>query len=184
MSPPSLALGVAMGSMSMLFGASLIGSFITRAQNPAWGTGMPGLPRGLWGSTLLIGLVSFAFVRALAAARRNHFEGLERWLWLATAAAVSFVGVQVFNWRAILGAHGSVALKTLYVFTFYMLTGLHALHVAFGFIPLGVVLRKAHLRQYSSSRNEGLRLCRRYWDYLAIVWLVLLTALYFGSLGR
>ncbi len=182
MSPRSLALGVLMGSMTMLFGASLVGYLITRAQNPVWRTAdMPALPRGLLLSTLIIVLVSAAFQRAVSAARRNNFEALERWLWLACAGGVAFLLAQVVNWRAMMTVQGSVAVRTLYAFTFYMLTGLHAAHVVGGFVPLAIVIRRARSRQYSSSRYEGLQLCRRYWDYLGIVWLVLLVTMYLAT---
>jgi cytochrome c oxidase subunit 3 len=181
-SAPSLALTILMGSMTMLFGASIVGYGITRAQNPDWrATGMPGLPWGLLLSTAVLALVSYAFRRAVLAVRKNHLEQLERWLWIAGAAATAFLVVQAVNWRAVMSAEASAASRTLYAFTFYMLTGLHAAHVLGGFIPLGVVLRKARTRQYSSSRFEGVRLCRRYWDYLGVVWLILLLAMFLGS---
>jgi cytochrome c oxidase subunit III len=180
-SPASLALVILMGSMTMLFGASVVGYAITRAQNPEWRAGMPGLPWGLSFSTVLIALVSLAFHRALAAVRKNRPEELERWLWTAGAGALAFLVAQAVNWRVMMSAEASLATRTLYAFTFYMLTGLHAAHVLGGFVPLGIVLRKARARQYSSSHYEGLRLCRRYWDYLAAVWLVLLLVMYWGS---
>ena len=71
--------------------------------------------------------------------------------------------------------------RTLYGFTFYMLTGLHAVHVVAGFVPLGVILNKAKRREYSSSNHEGVKLCTQYWDYLGVVWCVLLGVLYFAT---
>jgi cytochrome c oxidase subunit 3 len=62
-----------------------------------------------------------------------------------------------------------------------MLTGLHAAHVLGGFIPLGIVLGRADRRRYSSSEHEGPRLCRQYWDYLFVVWVILLTALFLAT---
>jgi len=182
MSPRSLGLGVLMGSMTMLFGASLVGYLITRAQNPVWRTAeMPALPRGLWLSTLLIAVVSVAFQRAVTAARRNRLEALENWLWTACVGALAFLLAQVVNWRMMMTVQASVAVRTLYAFTFYMLTGLHAAHVLGGFIPLGIVIKRARDRKYSSSRYEGVQLCRRYWDYLAVVWLVLLVTMYLAT---
>ncbi len=179
MSPRSLALSVLMGSMTMLFGASVVGYLITRAQNPVWKTAeMPALPRGLWFSTLLIIVVSVAFQRTVSATRRNHLEALERWLWTAAVGAVAFLLMQILNWRTMMNVHGPESVRTLYAFTFYMLTGLHAAHVLGGFVPLGIVLKRARDRKYSSSRYEGIRLCRRYWDYLAVVWIVLLVTMY------
>ena len=74
--------------------------------------------------------------------------------------------------------HPEVANQSLYAFTFYLLTGLHWLHVVGGFAPLGVVLYRVNQREYSSSRMEGIKFCVQYWHYLGAIWLVLLTTLY------
>lgn len=177
LSQGDLALLVLMASMTMLFGASLVGYLITRFQNPTWRAGMPGLPQGLWFSTGLIAVVSFSFSRAVSAVKKNHFEALEGFLWLAGVAALGFLVMQAQNWRTMMLAEARLPVKTLYAFTFFMLTGLHAAHVLGGFVPFGIVVRKVRLRQYSSSSYEGLKLCRRYWDYLGVIWLVLVTAM-------
>lgn len=162
----------------MLFGASLVGYLITRAQNPVWRTAdMPSLPPGLAMSTIILIGVSLAFRWAVRAIRRNAFSIVERALWLAGVGALAFLLAQIQNWRVMAAATAPTETKTLYAFTFYALTALHALHVVAGFIPLGVVLVRARQKQYSSSRNEGLRLCALYWDYLLVVWLVLLATI-------
>lgn len=167
--------------MTMLFGASIVGYLITRYQNPVWRAGMPGLPKGLWFATALLVVVSVALNLAVRAAKRNRFETLERSLWAAGFAALGFLVVQFQNWYVMISAEELASARTLYAFTFYMLTGLHAAHVIGGFVPLGVVIKKTRLRQYSSSRHEGVVLCRRYWDYLGVVWLVLLAAMHLAT---
>jgi len=181
-SPKQLAMFVLFGSISMLFGASIVGYLITRSQNDIWRTAsMPGLPLGLLASTgLLVGL-SVSMHRALRAVRENRFERLQRSLLLALLFAVAFVLGQGLNWRAMSAATTATDARTLYGFTFYMLTGLHAVHVVAGFVPLGVILNKAKRREYSSSNHEGVKLCTQYWDYLGVVWGVLLGVLYFAT---
>lgn len=173
-----LALYVVLASLTMLFGASLVAYLITRAQNEVWRTAeMPPLPSGLAVSTALLIGVSLAFRWAGRAVRRNAFTTLERALWLAAAGGLVFLLAQVQNWRAMAAAMVSTEATTLYAFTFYALTALHALHVVAGFVPLGVVLLRTRQKQYSSSRSEGVRLCTLYWDYLLVVWLVLLVTI-------
>ncbi len=182
MSPAQFGLAILFGSMSVLFGASLVGYLITRAQNPVWRTPeMPPLPLGLLASTAIIAALSIFMHRAVRAARENRNEGLLRELQLAFVCAAAFLVCQSANWKTMLPAlHGSDPYAR-YAFTFYWLTALHAAHVLGGFVPLGIVLSRARKRQYSSSRHEGLRLCKQYWDYLGIVWIVLLAALYFAT---
>jgi cytochrome c oxidase subunit III len=174
-----LGLIVLMVSMTVLFTASIVAYLYTRAANEVWKTpGMPELPHGLFGSTaMLIGL-SAAMHRAVADIRKNKNESLQRDLWLALAFAVAFLLGQAFNWGAMApGLQVAEVPHPLYTFTFYMLTGLHAAHVLGGFIPLGIVIARAQRRLYTSSEHEGVRLVRQYWDYLGVVWLVLLVTL-------
>jgi cytochrome c oxidase subunit III len=181
-SPKQLAMIVLFGTLSMLFGASVVGYLITRAHNDVWKTAtMPGLPLGLLASTALLLGLSVAMHVALRAVRRNRFEALQRSLTLALALAGAFVVGQAQNWRSMYGATLASDARTLYGFTFYMLTGLHAAHVLGGVAPLLVVLGKAKRRDYSSSNYEGVKLCGQYWDYLALIWLILLSVLYFAT---
>ena len=181
-SPKQLAMFVLFGSISMLFGASIVGYLITRSQNDIWKTAsMPGLPLGLVASTLLLAGLSGAMHQALRGVRENRFERLQRSLLLALLFGVAFVLGQALNWRAMYAATTASDARTLYGFTFYMLTGLHALHVVGGFVPLYIVLSRAKRREYSSSNHEGVKLCTQYWDYLGLVWCVLLAVLYFAT---
>ncbi len=181
-SSKQLAMFVLFGTLSMLFGASVVGYLITRAQNDVWKTAsMPNLPIGLVASTLLLAALSFTMHRALKAVRQNRFEGTQRLLTLALMVGIAFVIGQAQNWRSMYAATTATDARTLYGFTFYMLTGLHALHVLGGFVPLSIVLGKAKRREYSSSNHEGVKLCVQYWDYLGVVWLILLGVLYFAT---
>jgi cytochrome c oxidase subunit 3 len=181
-SSKQLAMFVLFGALSMLFGASVVGYLITRAQNDVWKTAsMPKLPLGLVASTLLLAALSLTMHRALRAVRQNRFDATQRGLTIALLLAVAFVVGQMQNWRSMYGATVATDARTLYGFTFYMLTGLHALHVLGGFVPLGIVLNKAKRREYSSSNHEGVKLCTQYWDYLAVVWLILIGVLFFAT---
>ncbi len=182
LSPRRMGLYILFGSMTMLFGAVLVGFFFTRAQNAVWITPeMPALPRGLWFSTLLLIGVSASFQSALTMARSNRTDALRRRLFLGTALVVAFLLAQVLNWRVIHAAELLSSVRTLYPSTFYLLTGVHALHVLGGLIPLGFVIHHAARRDYSSSRHEGLSMCVQYWHYLGLVWLVLFAALELGT---
>jgi cytochrome c oxidase subunit 3 len=170
---------ILMVSMSVLFTASIVLYVWTRLINPIWKTpDMPDLPLGLFGSTLMIAGLSASMHRAVGDIRKNHTDSLLRDLWLAVAFAVAFLLGQALNWRTMApGLHANVP-HPLYPFTFYMLTGLHAAHVVGGFIPLGIVIGRARRRLYTSSEHEGVRLCRQYWDYLGVVWVVLMATLW------
>lgn len=181
---PSLSLRqlgvlVLFASMTVLFTALLVGFWFTRLTSPHYREpGLPDLPQGLVLSTVLIGFTSLGIWQAQLAVRKNQLEALKRWLLVATCMAVLFLLTQTANWFAMRPPSDA---NSLYLATFFLLTGVHALHVLGGFVPLGFVVHHALRRHYSSSSHEGLSLCAQYWHYLGGVWLVLVTMLYFGN---
>ena len=173
-----LGLYVFLASLSALFAASIVAYLVTRTQNSAWRTAeMPDLPRWLWISTALIVGISATLQSALAAVRKNLLDALRRRLGLGTLMIVLFLVAQGENWLTMHHGTVDVSVRTLYPYTFYLLTGLHAAHVIGGLLPLGVVLYRARKREYSSSSHEGVVLCVQYWHYLGVVWLVLFSVL-------
>jgi heme/copper-type cytochrome/quinol oxidase subunit 3 len=174
-----LGLFVLLASISVLFVASIVAFLLTRENAEVWrGPGLPDPPAGLWWSTFLIALTSLSIWRAQRAVRVNQLEALKRWLFAALVMSSAFLLTQAANWFAMQPPSSA---PSLYLSTFYILTGLHALHVVGGFVPLGIVLGRASKRQYSSSNHEGLTLCAQYWHYLGAVWLILVVLLRWGS---
>jgi cytochrome c oxidase subunit 3 len=166
-------------SMTVLFIATIIGFWFTRLTSPHYrAEGLPDLPAGLFLSTFLIGLTSLCIWQAQLAVKRNLLEALRRWLLAAAALASLFLLTQSANWFAMRPPSDE---NSLYLATFFLLTGVHALHVIGGFVPLGFVLHHAWRRHYSSSSHEGLSLCAQYWHFLGGVWLVLVSMLYLGN---
>ena len=166
-------------SMSVLFIATIVGFWFTRLTSPHdRAPGLPDLPVGLVLSTLLIAFTSFCVWQAQQAVKRNLLESLRRWLLAWTAMAALFLFTQSANWFAMRPPGDA---NSLYLATFFILTGVHALHVIGGFVPLGFVLHHAWRRQYTSSSHEGLSLCAQYWHFLGGVWLVLVSMLYLGN---
>jgi cytochrome c oxidase subunit 3 len=166
-------------SMTVLFIATIIGFWYTRLTSPHYrAPGLPDLPAGLVLSTVLIGLTSGCIWQAQLAVKRNMLEALRRWLLAAGALAALFLLTQTANWFAMRPPSDA---NSLYIATFFLLTGVHALHVLGGFVPLGFVIHHALRRHYSSSSHEGLSLCAQYWHFLGGVWLVLVAMLYLGN---
>jgi cytochrome c oxidase subunit 3 len=178
LSPRRLGLYVLFASLSVLFLASLVAYFVTRAQSPLWRTpDMPRLPLGLWLSTLLIAGISAVFQAALGAVRKNHPGALVQRLWLGGGLVLLFLFAQTQNWLGMYRGLLASPARSLYPYTFYMLTGLHAAHVVGGLVPLAFIITRAQRREYSSSSHEGVLLVVHYWHYLGVVWLVLFSAL-------
>jgi cytochrome c oxidase subunit III len=165
-------------TIGILFTATLVAYVVTRVQVHVFRPeASPGLPIGLFGSTAMIFGVSMSMHSAYRSVVENRQESLRRSLWLGLAFAAAFVVGQGFNWAQMIHEQSALPAPTLFAFTFYLLTGLHAVHVLGGFIPLGIVIHRAARREYSSSRADGVRFCVWYWHYLGVIWLVLLSVM-------
>jgi cytochrome c oxidase subunit 3 len=173
-------LGVALflASLSVLFASALVLVTLTHAHAQLWRTAeMPALPRGLLVSSAAIAILSGALSRAEAHLRKNQLVSFERALWVALLAVAAFLFAQSLNWAEMAQGY-RVGRLTLYPFAFHLLTGLHALHVLGGLVPLGKVIAGAGRREYSSAHHQAVKLTAWYWHFLAATWFVLLGALW------
>jgi cytochrome c oxidase subunit 3 len=165
-------------SISVLFLAASVAVLITHAQAPDWRAAERlGLPWGTALSTALLVVVSAQLQLGLGAMKSNRFTTCLAQLRRATYAAAGFLFTQAWNARQLFASQGSSANRTLFLFSYGLLVGLHAAHVLGGFVPLLVVQTKIARRDYSSSRHAGLTFCVQYWHYLSAIWLLLLGTL-------
>ena len=177
---PGMAMGT-MGllifllSLTMLFLASIVGYLVIRFRAETWPPpGLPPLPAGLWISTAVLLVSSVTIQRALNHVRNNRPAALKRDLLITSGLGFAFLALQSFNWWKLLSFPMQ---PNLYVFTFLMLTGLHAVHVIGGLIPLGCTTFKAFHEAYSPQRHQGVLHCVLYWHFLDGIWMVLFLLL-------
>ncbi len=166
-------------SLGVLFAGTMVGYLIVRFNNAEWRTAeQPPLPLGLLASTAVIIAASVALHFAVSAVRKNRVDGLRRWLIVAFVLGVGFMAAQLANWFAMTHQQMAPTSKSLYSFTFYMLTGVHALHVVGGFVPLGFCVRNAYRGAYSSLSYRGVKYCAQYWHFLDVVWILMLSVMW------
>ncbi|MCA9730301.1 MAG: heme-copper oxidase subunit III [Candidatus Eisenbacteria bacterium] len=177
----TLGMWILLASLAMLFLTSMAGYLYIRFSQPSWPPpGMPHLPSGLWISTVVLISCSVTGHLALVAIRRDDARGLARMLTVTLVLGALFLILQTVNYL-ILARENLTAATNLYGFTFYMLTGLHALHVIGGLIPLVVTLRRARVGRYTSFFHQGVRHVVLYWHFLDAVWIVVFACLLLGS---
>jgi cytochrome c oxidase subunit 3 len=61
---------------------------------------------------------------------------------------------------------------------FFMMTGMHALHVVTGLILLGIVARNGGLGRYTPESHWGVEAAAVYWHFVDVVWIFFYPALY------
>nr|PZN23364.1 MAG: cytochrome oxidase subunit III [Pseudomonadota bacterium] len=173
-----LGLYVFFASLTMFFAAGIVAYVITRSQSTNWRIETtPRSPAGLWLSTALVVSISAVLESARRAVRTNRPRTTVRYLAAGGALALAFLAAQAANWRDLAALELRSTSPSLFVFSFYLLTGLHAAHVVGGLVPLGIVLARTKRGEYSSSRHEGVSLCVEYWHFLAAIWVVLFAVL-------
>jgi len=168
-------------ALGVLFVATILGYLVVRVDNgdafiPDDAPKLPGL---LLASTGALILSSVTMQRALRAGRSG--DPRQGGLMLATLAfAVAFLVAQGLAWRELLQQQLTVS-DSLYGWTFYVLTGLHALHVLGGLPPMVITTVRAARAAYTPEDHRGIAYCAMYWHFLDGVWLVLYATLWLGS---
>jgi len=163
-----LGLWIFIGVASILFSA-LVSAYIVRMGLPDWRV-MPD-PAILWVNTFVLVLSSAALQWASSAARRNNLETTQRSLLIGGGLAFLFMLGQLWAWKELNELGYFVASNPANTF-FYLITALHALHLAGGLIAWWRTRSGIRLGLATRAR-QSVSLCAVYWHFLLIVWLAL-----------
>ncbi len=168
---------VFIASLSILFGATIVAFIVIGLGNREWRPeDLPSLPITFWLSTFLIVLSSFTFRMALKSLRGRRFTSFKSLIWLTLLLGIAFLVNQSFSWFQ-LARTGITAKSSLYGFTFYLLTGIHYLHVLGGLVPLWVVTSKSASGPFSPSYYAKATYTSIYWHFLDVVWVLIFVCL-------
>ena len=157
----------------MLF-AGLSSAYIVLRGVPSWQN--IELPSLLWPNTAILLLSSVAIDLSRRAIRRNDAQSMKRWLAIGGLLGLGFLIGQIAAWRQLVNA-GVYLPSTLQSGFFYILTGLHGLHLFGGVVALSFVLSKALKDRLSAFHYEPLKLCAMYWHVMDALWIYLFMLL-------
>ncbi|KUI44166.1 cytochrome C oxidase subunit III [Mycobacterium sp. IS-1590] len=117
---------------------------------------------------------SLLVARSVYAARGNRPIRAMRLTYAAGACGVLFLAVKAYEWSVELG-RGLTVSNEFFSF-YYVLTGVHALHVVLGLIILGVSIRE--LRAVARRRVSLVEQGATYWHMVDLLWIVIFGLLY------
>jgi len=157
----------------MLF-AGLSSAYIVLRGVPSWQN--IELPSLLWTNTAVLLLSSLAVELSKRAIRRNDIQSMKRWLTVGGVLGFGFLAGQLAAWRQLVNA-GVYLPSTQQSSFFYILTGLHGLHLLGGIVALGIVLVMALKDHLSAFRYEPLKLAATYWHVMDGIWIYLFLML-------
>ncbi|CAN7500945.1 cytochrome-c oxidase [Agrobacterium tumefaciens] len=164
-----VGLGIFLAVVGALF-TLLISAYLGRMGGADW-WGIP-IPRLLWVNTAALAASSLALQWAKTEVRPDHRDRLNAALVTAFATAVFFVAGQFLAWRQLISAGYVLADNPSNSF-FYMITGLHGLHILGGLFVLGRTAIRARSEPLSARMLLSVELCVIYWHFMLVVWLVL-----------
>ncbi|HWK68285.1 MAG TPA: cytochrome c oxidase subunit 3 [Rhizobiaceae bacterium] len=136
----------------------------------------PPIPRLLWLNTGILCLSSVALQCAVSASRRGHAETVKLALVTGGLTALVFLAGQLLAWRQ-LSAEGFLLASNPADSFFYLLTGMHGLHIAGGLLALGVTTARAFAGERPDRLRDSVELCAMYWHFLLFIWLGLFVLL-------
>lgn len=165
----------------MTFGG-LISAYIVIATNGVAEWKPFNLPFQIWISTALILASSISYQISNNKINQNNQRAAKNWLLATTVLGAAFMSSQILLWLAMV-QRGVFVQSNPYAGFFYILTAIHAIHVAVGIGALGYVL----LRIWNKSESDTELLRRQtiskvigwYWHFMDGLWIVLVLLLGF-----
>ena len=171
--PARFGLLAFMGTVSMLF-IGFTSAYILRRASADW---LPlAAPPVLWLNTAILAASSLTLETARRRLRGWDLSVAQKWGTATAVLGIAFLAGQYVGWQQ-LRASGVFLATNPHSSFFYVLTGVHALHLVGG-LTWGLVV-VARLRKMTLTPGEdGLGLFATFWHFLGALWLYLLFLLF------
>lgn len=140
-------------------------------------------------NTIVLLVSSFTMAMAVHSARKGHQKALVRYLVATLALGAAFLGVKYFEYthkfregllpgRLYSHSSGPEPIGAMFFGFYFLMTGLHAVHVVAGMAVLGWLLRRSLRGEFSSQYNTPVELGGLYWHLVDMIWIYLFPLLY------
>ncbi|MFN4086974.1 MAG: heme-copper oxidase subunit III [Spirosomataceae bacterium] len=160
-------------SIVMLF-ASQTSAYLVRRAEGNWIEFT--IPTIFYTSTLVLVVSSVLLHLALVAARKDEFPQVQRYISGALISGIAFLVMQYFGWLD-LQAQGVYLKGNPSGSFFYILSGLHGVHLVSGLgVIIAAFISARRLKIHSKSLVQ-LEVCNTYWHFLDLLWVYLFVFL-------
>lgn len=129
-------------------------------------------PQLLWVNTAVLVLASVAFQWTRNSAMQGDTKKIRTGLLVAGVLTLAFLVGQTIAWLQLSAAGEGMTVNPANAF-FYLLTGLHGLHILGGMYVWARATLRAFGGRDDESVKQSIELCTIYWHFLLLVWLVL-----------
>ena len=175
--PPMLAIGVMiwLGSELMFFSGLFAAFFTIRAEHTVWppaGTDLDTIRAGIF--TVVLVSSSFTMQKAVFDVERRNRRSAKIWVGWTIFLGTAFLVNQFSEWllmstRPSTNAYGSL---------FFIMSGLHGLHVFIGLIAMSFLLLRMRGKSGDPGELSVFQGVSYYWHFVDIVWIGLFSCLF------
>jgi heme/copper-type cytochrome/quinol oxidase subunit 3 len=136
-------------------------------------------------TSFILLMSSLTMVLALAAIQRGDHRRMRIWLMATVLFGITFIGGQIYEFTAF-AREGFTISGSLSGSTFFVLTGLHGVHVTIGIIwLLSLVGLSTQGRIGNTDRDhEKIEVAGLYWHFVDVIWIVIFTLVYLIPQGK
>ena len=174
-----LGLWLFLATVTMLF-AAFTSAYLVRSAAPDWET--TPLPAVLWFNTFGLIASSISLERARSRRRKSILKTFRNWFLVTLLLGFGFLAGQLVAWKQLMDL-GIFIPSNPHSSFFYILTGLHGLHLFSGLILLLYVfmrVKPALAENFSGPAHRDLTgLCATYWHFLTALWLFVFVMLFY-----
>jgi len=167
----TLGMIIVLSSIAMLFIALLSAYGILRVRSDIWMSGsIKSYPLTLsWINTVVILLSSFTFNKASKLFESNNKKKSLNFISFTIILGICFLILQTQLWLVLTNDGYSITSHQAGA-VFYMLSGLHGLHIIIGIFLL--IWLNFYIRKYDDYFKQ-MKLTGIFWHFLTIIWLVI-----------
>lgn len=170
----------------VMFFSGLIGAYIvSRIHDPV--AFKPQYLENIWNgrlkvilatlNTVILIFSSYTMVRAVLASKMKDNQAVRKWLSITFLCALGFCVVKAIEYNAKL-SHGIGPWTSVFYSFYFGMTGIHAIHVIAGMIPMAGILIKAKDGRYIREGNNTIECFGLYWHFVDLAWIFLFPLLY------
>ena len=123
-------------------------------------------------NTLILLTSSWFMVLALDTVKRNQLARAPHYLAAAFVCGLAFGASKALEYSEKLSVGISMLSNDFYMY-YFVLTGIHLLHVAAGCVVIGVLWKKTRAGAYDAKHCVGLECGATYWHMVDLLWIVL-----------
>lgn len=138
---------------------------------------------------------SLTMTLAVHAAREGKRKALMWFLLITALLGIGFLGVKALEYRSdilnnvvpgrTMNAEGHRLMRPthLFLFIYFALTGLHALHLFVGVVIILMIASQAYQGAYSKQYHHPVEITSLYWHFVDSIWVMLYPLLYLMGRG-